>query len=154
MCCTSGAGCCGDKLNHVELAPVQDEHIAQILRFRHWFSRRFDKYAGKDLSMPFDQHELLALIAPRLLCVAAASEDEGAGPYGQFLSAVLASPAWELYGKRGLVSAEFPQPGQALQDGSVSFHLRKGDHDLTAFDWNLFMDFADRSGWTKPKDKE
>ena len=154
MCCTSGAGCCGDKLNHVELAPVQDEHIAQILRFRHWFSRRFDKYAGRDLDLPFDQHELLALIAPRLLCVAAASEDDGAGPYGQFLSASFASPAWELYGKRGLVAAEFPGPGQALQDGSVSFHLRKGDHDLTAFDWNLFMDFADRNGWTKPKDRE
>ena len=56
--------------------------------------------------------------------------------------------------RRPHAAAEFPRPGQALQDGSVSFHLRKGGHDLTVFDWNLFMDFADRNGWTKPKDKE
>lgn len=148
MCCSSGAGCCGDKLNHLEQAPVDDEHIGRIQRFRQWFCRRFDRYAGHDLDMPFDQHQLLALIAPRLLCIAAASADDGAGPRGQFLSASLASPAWELYGVRGLVSPNgFPGVGDDLQDGRVSFHLRKGGHDLTSYDWTRFLDFAAKHGW-------
>lgn len=148
LCCSSGAGCCGDKLNHLEQAPVNDEHIGRIQRFRQWFCRRFDKYAGHDLDMPFDQHQLLALIAPRLLCLAAASDDDGAGPRGQFMSASFASPAWELYGKKGLVSPNgFPSVGEDLQDGSISFHLRKGGHDLMAYDWKRFLDFAARHGW-------
>ena len=148
LCCSSGAGCCGDKLNHLEQAPVGDEHIARIQRFRQWFSRRFDKYAGHDLDMPFDQHELLALVAPRLLCLAAADADDGAGPRGQFLSAVYASPAWELYGQKGLVAPNgFPEVGEDLQEGSVSFHLRKGGHDLLAYDWKRFLDFAAKHGW-------
>ena len=148
LCCSSGAGCCGDKLNHVELAPLQDEHIGRILRLNHFFCGNFAKYAGRDLDLPFDQHQLLALVAPRLLCLAAASEDEGAGPYGQFLSAAFATPAWELYGKSGLVApGGFPAPGQSLLDGCVSFLLRKGGHDLTSFEWNRFMDFAVRHGW-------
>ena len=148
LCCSSGAGCCGDKLNHVEQAPVGDEHIGRIQRFRQWFCRRFDRYAGHDLDMPFDQHQLLALIAPRYLCLAAASADDGAGPHGQFLSAVYASPAWELYGKRGLVAPDgFPRAGEDLQDGSISFHLREGNHDLVAYDWERFLVFAGKRGW-------
>jgi len=148
LCCSSGAGCCGDKLNHVELAPTSDEHVGRILRFRQWFCRRFDRYAGHDLDMPFDQHQLLALIAPRALCLAAASDDDGAGPYGQYLSAVHASPAWELYGKRGLVAPDgFPAVGSDLQAGSIAFHVRKGGHDLLAYDWMRFLDYARKLGW-------
>ncbi len=148
LCCSSGAGCCGDKLNHVEQSPVSDEHVARILRFRQWFCRRFDAYAGHDLDMPFDNHELLALIAPRYLCLAAASDDDGAGPRGQFLSAALASPAWELYGMKGLVAPRgFPAVGDDLQEGSISFHVREGPHDLLAYDWQRFLDFAAKKGW-------
>ena len=57
------------------------------------------------------------------------------------------SPAWELYGKKGLVSDGFPNPNEARQDGTVSYHLREGKHNLTLHDWNRYMDFADRLGW-------
>ena len=147
MACSSGSGCCGAKLNHIELQPANDEHIARILRFRHWFCRNFDNYSGKDLTMPFDQHEMIALIAPRLVCIASATDDDGAGPLGEYYGALLASPAWELYGKKGLVANAFPPPETPLQEGSLSYHVRRGGHDLMAYDWSRFMEFADKHGW-------
>ena len=149
MSCSAGSGCCGAKLfRHEERGA---ETIRRILRFRHWFCRNFDRYAGRDAQMPFDHHQMLALVAPRLLCVASGSEDSGAGPQGEYRAAFEASPAWELYGKRGLVSNGFPKPGEARQDGCVSYHLRKGGHDLVAEDWRRFADFAERHGWLKGK---
>lgn len=71
--------------------------------------------------------------------------------HGGDAAAFEASPAWELYGKRGLVSNGFPKPGEARQDGCVSYHLRKGGHDLVAEDWRRFADFAERHGWLKGK---
>lgn len=153
LTCASGSGCCGAKLNHIELNKIKegywDEHVERILRFRHWFARRFDYYRGKDLEMPFDQHQLIALCAPRLVAIASASEDEGAGPLGEYWAARLASPAWELYGRRGLVTSAFPETEHPEQEGFVSYHLRKGGHDLVSYDWERFMDFADRHGWNQ-----
>ena len=152
LTCSACSGCCGAKLNHIELDGIRsgygDEHIARILRFRHWFARRFDAYRGKDLEMPFDQHQLIALCAPRLVAVTSASDDEGAGPLGEYWAARLASPAWELYGKRGLVSDDFPPPEKRQGRGSISYHVRKGVHGLVYSDWERFMTFADDHGWT------
>jgi len=86
---------------------------------------------------------LAALVAPRLLYVASASEDLGAGPWGEFLTARHASPAWRLYGCEGLVEDVPYRIGATFAGGRVGYHLRKGPHDLTKYDWNLFMDFAD-----------
>ena len=106
--------------------------------------------------MDFDQHELLALVTPRLLCVASASEDHWCGQPGEWWSAKLASPAWELYGRRGLVAERYPAPDEKQQEGSVSYHLRPGKHSLDPYDWDRYMDFADRHGLmqTVSKDSE
>ena len=146
MVCSNNSGCSGAKLNHIELP--KSENIKQILKnFPYWFCKNYRKYAGKDMSMDFDQHELLALIAPRLLCVASATDDYWAGPRGEWWAAKLASPAWELYGKKGLVADAYPEPEKPQQEGCVSYHLRKGPHFLAPYDWNRYMDFADRHGW-------
>ena len=100
-----------------------------------------------DSDMDFDQHEMLALIAPRLLAVGSASDDVWAGSVGEFHSARLASPAWTLYGRKGLGATGFPPPQSPIQTGDVSYHLRNGGHDLTAYDWNIYLDFAARHGW-------
>ena len=100
--------------------------------------------------MDFDQHEWAALVAPRLLAIASASEDCWAGPQGEFHTARLASPAWELYGRKGLdATATMPPPDTPLQDGDVSYHMRTGKHDLTPYDWDVYMNFADTHGWRK-----
>lgn len=146
MACVNDSGCSGAKLNHIDL-PLSEDIRTITEFFPHWFCRNYAAYAGRDRKLPFDQHEVLSLLAPRLLCVASATKDFWAGQRGEYWSALLASPAWELYGKRGLVSAAFPVADCPQQDGCVSYHMRTGVHTLTKQDWNWFMDFADKHGW-------
>ncbi len=146
MVCSNNSGCSGAKLNHIDLP--KSEHINQICgNFPYWFCGNYLKYAGKEMEMDFDQHELLALIAPRLLCVASATGDDWAGPRGEWWAAKLASRAWELHGVRGLVAESFPVPEEPQQLGCISYHLRTGSHLLSSYDWKCYMDFADRHGW-------
>ena len=101
-----------------------------------------------DALAPFDQHWLVALIAPRLVCIGSATEDDWAGPYGEYCTARYASPVWKrVFGQNGFVSSGFPRPDTPQQDGDISYHIRTGKHDLTVYDWNVYMDFADRHGW-------
>ncbi len=146
MACSNESGCTGARLNHINL-PKSEPLVVTFKVVHHWYCINYRKYAGKEMEMPFDQHELLALIAPRLVCVGSASEDHWAGPIGEWWSAKFASPAWELYGKKGLVGDKWPAPETSQQDGCVSYHLRKGTHFLTPYDWNRYMDFADKHGW-------
>ncbi len=81
---------------------------------------------------------------PRLAYIASASEDAWADPAAEFASGVAASPVWVLLGSRGLVADGLPGPGQPRQDGRIGYHLRAGKHDLTAYDWERCLDFADR----------
>ena len=149
MACVNDSGCSGAKLNHIDLP--KSESIARISKvFPHWFCLNYRNFAGKEFEMDFDQHMMVALMAPRAVAIASASKDHWAGQRGEYASALLASPAWELYGKRGLVSDGFPNPNEARQDGMVSYHLREGVHNLTLHDWNRYMDFADRLGWRRP----
>jgi hypothetical protein len=148
LACVNNSGCSGAKLNHISLP--RSESIAVINRnFPHWFCLNYRSYNGKEFAMDFDQHMLVALVAPRAVAIASASGDAWAGQRGEYSSALLASPAWELYGKKGLVSSGFPKPGEARQEGTVSYHYRPGKHNLTLHDWNRYMDFADRLGWKR-----
>ena len=148
MACSNCSGCSGAKLNHIALP--KSESVARISKtFPHWFCLNYANFAGKEFEMDFDQHEFIALIAPRLVCVASATKDYWAGQRGEWWSAKLASPAWELYGRRGLVAESFPKPDAPQQDGCVSYHIRTGIHNLTPYDWDRYMDFADRHGWRK-----
>jgi len=90
-----------------------------------------------------DQHQLLALIAPRPLYIASAQEDDWADPLGEYLSAYHASAIWRAYALGGLEEPELP-PLNLTQGDVVGYHLRGGKHDLTTFDWMAFLDFADR----------
>ena len=146
MACVNDSGCSGAKLNHIQLP--KSESIDRITKaFPHWFCLNYREFAGKEFEMDFDQHMLVALVAPRAVAIASASKDNWAGQRGEYASARLASPAWELYGKKGLVSSGFPKPGEARQEGMVSYHFRPGIHNLTLHDWNRYMDFADKLGW-------
>ncbi len=113
--------------------------------FPHWFAGNFKNWSNKEWTMPFDQHEVLALCAPRLVYVASASEDWGADPQAEFRSCVQASPVWGLWNRTGVSSTTFPAVNTPLHGGSIGYHVRQGAHDLTRYDWNRFMDFADRN---------
>ena len=110
--------------------------------FPHWFNDNFTAYNDNEDALPVDQHMLLALIAPRPLYVAGAEEDLWADPNGEFLSAMHAGAVYELLGEKGLGRRQTARRRTADHD-TVGYHLRKGKHDVTEYDWLRYLDFAD-----------
>jgi hypothetical protein len=143
LACSNDSGCGGAALSRRKNA--EKETVAKINKsFPHWFNDTFKTYGDRVDALPVDQHMLIALMAPRAVCVASASLDLWADPRGEFLSAVQAGPVYRLFGKQGLGSApEMPAIGDALHGDGVHYHLREGKHNLTLIDWNFYMDFAD-----------
>lgn len=112
--------------------------------FPHWFNENYKQYNNREEALPIDQHQLIALMAPRLVYVASASEDAHANPRGEFLAAQHASPVYALFKLPGLQGKTFPAPETAYHEGKIGYHLRPGTHNLVEYDWERFMDFADR----------
>ena len=100
---------------------------------------------GREAELPFDQHHLLALIAPRKLYVASAAQDLWADPVSEFLGCCAADTAWQALGVPGLLCPDrLPRLGEAFSGGSLGYHVRPGEHYLSRYEWQRFLDFLDR----------
>jgi hypothetical protein len=112
-------------------------------KFPHWFCGNFKKYSDHDDEMPADQHEVVALVAPRPVYIASAEGDHWSDPRGEFLGAQGAEPVYQLFGEAGLGVSDWPPVGHPVGD-FIGYHIRTGRHDLTDYDWEQYLNFADR----------
>jgi hypothetical protein len=111
--------------------------------FPHWFTATYTSYSADPKTCPVDQHQLIALVAPRPAYVASATEDLWADPKGEFLAAKNAEPVYALFGKPGLTVEAQPAADTPV-GGHIGYHLRTGKHDIDAYDWMQYFNFADR----------
>lgn len=120
------------------------ESVKQInTRFPHWFNGTFKEFNNQPERLPFDQHCLAALVAPRPVLFSNAVEDTWANPAGQFEVLRAADPVYRLLGAGGLDAKTMPEPGK-LVDSTLGYYIRPGKHSMTTGDWKVFLDFADK----------
>jgi hypothetical protein len=117
--------------------------------FPHWFNADFKKFNDAPERLPFDQNCLAALCAPRPVLFSNAQEDQWANPSGQFEVLQAADPVYRFLGVEGLAAKQMPPLGQ-LVDSRLGYYIREGRHSMTADDWDVFMNFADRHFGKKP----
>lgn len=114
---------------------------------RLWFCGNFFSYLNRTEELPFDQHFLLALAAPRHLYVCSASQDTWADPKAEFLACAGASPVYGLFGLPGLVTEDaWPECHRPLHEGYIGYHMREGAHYLGRYDWQQVIAYRNRWG--------
>lgn len=134
------AGCGGTSPNR---RPVGESVQRINTSFPHWFSDTFAEFNEQVNRLPFDQHCLLALCAPRPVLYSNAVDDVWADPQGQFMMLPLADPVYRLHGVEGISTTTEPPVGQLL-GSRLGYFIRPGEHSTTPADWSIFCDFADR----------
>ena len=132
------SGCCGAAISQEK----NGETVTKIVnKFPYWFAPGFSGYAGRENEIPFDQHYLLALIAPKKLSIVTAEDDVWADCEAQYLAAEAVSPIYESMGLIGLDrTGGLLKTGDDSIGGNVVLRMRAGRHRFFPEDWAFFID--------------
>ncbi len=141
MVIANSSGCGGAGISR----DTRAETIEAITRnFPHWFCGNYRQWGNREHEAPFDQHTVLAMVAPRLLYVQSSAEDPFCYTPNEYRGAAATAPVYRLYGYAGLGDAVAqPLIDRPVHGDRVGYHVREGGHNLKLADWNWFMDFAD-----------
>jgi len=132
---SNDSGCSGAAISRGKFG----EKIDRIMDlFPFWFCKNYKKYIANENNMPFDQHYLLASIAPRKVLVGSASNDLTADYISEQLACLAASPAFE----KGFACTVLAKPGDEFFEGDIGYHLRPGDHYFSRTDWQKLIKFV------------
>ena len=132
---SNDSGCSGAAITREK----QGERVQVICGvFPFWFCENYKKYMGAEEKMPFDQHYLVAAIAPRKVLIGSASEDIWADPVSEFLCCVAAGPAFGGF----VYEDRLPEVGDKFFEGNIGYHLRKGQHYFSREDWQRLIEFV------------
>lgn len=136
MVISNNSGCGGAALSKRK----HGETVGRINKaFPHWFAGNFKKYDDQEETLPVDQHQLIACVAPRPIYVASASGDDWADPEGEFLALKGAGPVYGLWQGDRFEVASWPTAGEVVWDKLMHYHLREGKHDITPWDWERYL---------------
>ena len=132
---SNNSGCTGAALSRGKVG----ETVAKICnRFPYWFCENYIAYSDREADMPFDQHYLIASIAPRAVLVGSATEDAWADPISEYLSCVAAKPAFD---GNFIHPDRLPEMDDMFLDGQLGYHLRRGTHYFCRRDWHRLIAF-------------
>ena len=122
----------------------------QRLSLPHWYCRNVWKYADDPRAQPFDQHLLLACVAPRALLLECYHK-KWFDPKGEWLAAKAASPVWKMLTGRSLGGGDdapdaWPAPySESAAVPPFGYVRRTECHGLSPYDWKWAVDFADKA---------
>lgn len=137
MVVSNDSGCSGAALSRGKIGETV-EVISRV--FPYWFCENYRHWADREGEMPFDQHMLLALVAPRKLYVGSAEDDSWADPESEFLSCCAAEPAWTLHRVPGLAAPDaLPEVNVPIHNGGICYHIRTGSHFFSRTDWQYHL---------------
>ena len=125
------------------ITPDKESIASETSTYTTWFCPKYATWAGHEAEMPFDQHMLLSLVAPRPLLVLGFN-NLWFDAYGEFLSVQAASPVWSFLGKDSTFGDAFPDTGVSNAIGTnLGYARRDGDHGVNAQDWEWILSFAE-----------
>ncbi len=143
LVCVNNSGCGGTALSR----RLYGETLYSMFNYHkignYWFVKSLKEKALTPEKLPFDQHQLISLIAPRSVSVHCATLDQWADPKGEYLSLYEAGKVYRLYGKKDILTSPLPPEKGPAGGKDASYYLRVGKHDILLEDWNHYMDMAD-----------
>ena len=139
--CSNDSGCMGTGYARAWMQGAESTALIEQ-KFPYWFCENFKSISSKSDNMPFDQHMLIAAVAPRYVLINSASKDDWANPPAEQLSCVGASPAWQAYGKTGYTGhVNTCGVNEGSLEGELGYYKRYGIHFLGRKDWLNFIAF-------------